>query len=93
VHPRYTDLRDWRGRETADLVYLDNTGRLSHCLREHCTGSFPSQIATDHDHALNPIEYYLEVKSTPGQRSARFYMSGGQYNRVSAWFRSVRNSH
>ena len=82
IHPRYAGLRDWLGRETTDLVYTDSTGHLTRYLRGHCNGGFPAQIVMDHDHARHPIEYYLEVKSTPGRRSTRFYMSDGQYNRV-----------
>lgn len=51
-------------------------------LREQCTGGFPVQISTDHNHEAKPIEYYLEVKSTPGANNTRFFMSGGQYERV-----------
>ncbi|KAJ8108745.1 hypothetical protein OPT61_g7958 [Boeremia exigua] len=82
IHPNYANVRDWSGRETTDLVYKDHTGDLTRRLRERCKGGFPVQIAIDHDHALRPVEYYLEVKSTPGQSRTRFYMSGSQYDRM-----------
>lgn len=82
VHPRYAELRDWSGRETADIVYTDRNGSLTQYLRDHCNGGFPSQISLFHNHALHPIEYYLEIKSTPGLCSTRFFMSGSQYKLV-----------
>lgn len=80
---RFADLANWVGRETADLVYKDETGELTRYLRDHSEGSFPYQIREDWDFQARPIEYYLEVKSTTGACGTRFYMSNGQYKRVS----------
>jgi hypothetical protein len=75
-------MANWVGRETADIVYKDETGDLTRYLRENCEGSFPHQILQHWDFAAHPIEYYLEVKSTTGPCANRFYMSNGQYKRV-----------
>jgi hypothetical protein len=82
LHEHYTDMANWRGRETADIVYKDCDGSLTRWLRQNCTGGFPEQIADDHHFAAYPIEYYLEVKSTTGTCSSRFFLSSGQYKRV-----------
>ncbi|KAF2654846.1 hypothetical protein K491DRAFT_599984 [Lophiostoma macrostomum CBS 122681] len=81
IHPRYEGIRDWRGHETADIVYTDRNGALTQYLRNVCEGSFPTQLA-DHDHVTHPIEYYLEVKTTTGECETRFYMSNIQYKRM-----------
>lgn len=81
VIPGYADLRNWVGQETTDLVYKDHHGLLTQYLRDNCTGGFPLQIPEFHDHAESPIEYYLEVKSTPGPCNTRFYLSNNQYIR------------
>lgn len=65
-------------------MYLDRHGALTAYLRRYCIDSFPSQIPLDHDHQTCPVEYFLEVKSTPGNSKTRFYMSYGQYERVCA---------
>jgi hypothetical protein len=79
----FANMQSWIGRETADIVYKDQTGELTRYLRNHSEGIFPHQIPEDWDFPAHPIEYYLEVKSTTGQCGSRFYMSGGQYKRVS----------
>lgn len=75
-------MANWTGRETADIVYKDDSGQLTQYLREHSEGNFPLQIREDRDFRAHPIEYYLEVKTTTGQCGTRFYMSSGQYKRV-----------
>lgn len=86
---RYAAMQNWVGRETADIVYTDRTGDLTRYLRRECTGGFPEQIALDHDHVGVPIEYFLEVKSTVGACNTRFFLSGGQYKRVSGYYHSM----
>jgi hypothetical protein len=81
-HTHYKDLEPWIGEETADIVYLDNTGGLTRYLRENCVDDFPVQIPLVHDHTTSPIEYYLEAKSTTSHCGTQFYMSGLQYKRV-----------
>ncbi|KAF5665414.1 hypothetical protein FCIRC_10567 [Fusarium circinatum] len=72
IHPDYTDLQAWRGRETADLVYVDAEGDL--------TNTLIGCGYLDHDewHGARP-KYYIEVKTTTGPCSTAFYMSGKQY--------------
>ncbi|ORY18241.1 hypothetical protein BCR34DRAFT_596464 [Clohesyomyces aquaticus] len=82
VHPRYADLQEWRGRETADLVYTDRSGHLTQHLRTNCIGGFPGQIPEIHNFATHPIEYYLEVKTTTSACGTRFYLSNSQYKRM-----------
>ncbi|KAF2680362.1 hypothetical protein K458DRAFT_94472 [Lentithecium fluviatile CBS 122367] len=81
-HSRYADMANWIGRETADLVYTDRDGSLTRYLRENCTGGFPSGIAANRDFVDQPIEYFLEVKTTTGGCGTRFFMSGSQFQRM-----------
>ncbi|KAF5578414.1 hypothetical protein FPANT_10022 [Fusarium pseudoanthophilum] len=68
----YTNLQAWRGRETADMVYVDAEG--------HLTNTLIGCGYLDHDewHGARP-RYYIEVKTTTGPCSTAFYMSGKQY--------------
>ncbi|KAF5680457.1 hypothetical protein FDENT_8396 [Fusarium denticulatum] len=72
IHPDYTDLQAWRGRETADLVYVDAEGHLTNTL----IGC--GYLGHDEWHEARP-KYYIEVKTTTGPCSTAFYMSGKQY--------------
>ncbi|KAF2449759.1 hypothetical protein P171DRAFT_405262 [Karstenula rhodostoma CBS 690.94] len=83
AHARYVNLGSWIGRETADFVYTDRDGSLTRYLRENCFGRWPD-ITLFRDFAQQPIEYFLEVKSTTSSCNTRFYMSGSQYLRVYA---------
>ena len=82
LHAHYAAMANWSGRETADIVYTDISGKMTRWLRRVCTGGFPDQIAKKHDFAECPIEYYLEVKSTTGACGSRFFLSSGQYKLV-----------
>lgn len=75
-------MENWSGHETADLVYKDTTGALTHYLRRNCEGRFPHQILEIWDFASRPIEYHLEVKSTTRPRGTRFHLTGAQYKQV-----------
>jgi hypothetical protein len=83
VSTHFAGLANWLGRETADLVYTDNDGTFTQYLRDHCEGSFPHQIPAARNFETHPIEYYLEVKTSTQAYDTRFYMSSGQYKRVS----------
>ncbi|EWG44972.1 hypothetical protein FVEG_05926 [Fusarium verticillioides 7600] len=72
IHPDYTNLQAWRGRETADLVYDDDEGHLTNTL----IGC--GYLGHDEWHGARP-RYYIEVKTTTGPCSTAFYMSGKQY--------------
>lgn len=80
--PRFANMANWTGRETADIVYNDDSGQLTQYLRDHSEGIFPFQIHEGRNFQTHPIEYYLEVKTTVGPCGTRFYMSSGQYKRV-----------
>jgi hypothetical protein len=80
--PGYRHITNWKGRETADIVYEDCDSKLTEWLDYNCTGSYPA-YDYERDFAEQPIEYYFEVKSTTGACGSRFFLSAGQYKRVS----------
>ena len=82
MHPKYQDLEGWTGRETADLVYIDQDGVFTQYLRATCFGGFPI-LQSGNVEGFQPIEYFLEVKTTTLACDTRFFMSKWQYNRVS----------
>ncbi|KAI5460375.1 hypothetical protein BGZ63DRAFT_387163 [Mariannaea sp. PMI_226] len=73
VHPDYSTLGPSGYRiETADLVYVDATGRLTNLLIDH------GYLDNDGWNGARP-KYYIEVKTTTGPCETPFYMSGKQY--------------
>jgi hypothetical protein len=76
VHEKYCNMEPWNGAETADIVYQDFDGHFTELLIGE--GYLPSAIWR---HATPT--YYLEVKTTTRQGGERFFMSKGQYQRVS----------
>jgi hypothetical protein len=74
-------MGDWRGTETADIVYTDRDGSLTTYLRNHCKGGFPD-FTENTNGVFDPIVYYIEVKTTTSTYSTRFFMSNNQYQRV-----------
>ncbi|KAJ4011027.1 hypothetical protein NW766_007659 [Fusarium irregulare] len=77
VHPDYADLSHWSRRETADLVYIDASGRFTNTLIE-------AGILTADEWSGKQPTYYFEVKTTTGPCKTPFYMSGNQYHLVSS---------
>ena len=77
MHEKYRDMPDWRGQETADIVYED-------CGPDHKLTAFLSRyLLPEHRlHERENIKYYLEVKTTTGDGGNRFFLSKAQYNRV-----------
>ncbi|SMY20401.1 unnamed protein product [Zymoseptoria tritici ST99CH_1A5] len=75
VHPDYTGLERWSGKETADLVYDDVLGELTKLLIDR------GYLASNEWDGRRPF-YYIEVKTTTGSCEAPFYMSKGQYERM-----------
>ncbi|KAF4634009.1 hypothetical protein G7Y89_g4107 [Cudoniella acicularis] len=71
VHPSYQDLGSWDQRETADIVYQDIGSRLTRLLIQR-------GYLEDYWGGAEP-EYYIEVKTTTGNCSDRFFMSANQY--------------
>ena len=82
MHPKYQDLDDWTGRETADFVYIDQDGVFTQYLQTTCFGGF-STLQCGNGEGFQPIEYFIEVKTTASGCDTRFFMSKWQYNRVS----------
>jgi hypothetical protein len=79
IHEDYADMPDWRGTETSDLVYQDESSSFTNLLIEN--GYLPQQAWT----GKNP-KYYIEVKTTttPLSRRLQFYVSQVQYDRMEA---------
>ena len=77
MHEKYRDMDEWRGQETADIVYED-------CGPDHKLTAFLSRyLLPEYSlHERENIKYYLEVKTTTGDCSNRFFVSKAQYNRV-----------
>jgi hypothetical protein len=82
VHPKYQDLEDWTGRETADFVYIDQDGVFTQYLQTACFGGF-STLHCGNGEGFQPIKYFIEVKTTTLGCDTRFFMSKWQFNRVS----------
>ncbi|KAK1634597.1 hypothetical protein BDP81DRAFT_431603 [Colletotrichum phormii] len=75
VHPEYSYVTPWEGKETADIVYDDKSGVLTRTLIDkgylegtHCMSKKP--------------QYLIEVKTTPGDATRPFFVSKHQYNRM-----------
>ena len=77
MHEKYRDMHEWRGLETADIVYED-------CGPDHKLTGFLSRYGRLRDSLVQgaSIRYYLEVKTTTGDCSNRFFLSKAQYLRV-----------
>jgi hypothetical protein len=76
VHPDYSDLMEWTGREKADIMYTDSSGTLTNALIEH------GYLDVHTWNGRRPI-YNIEVKTTPGSCEHPFFMGKNQYERVS----------
>lgn len=76
IHPEYSDLTPWDGRETADITYHDRDGVLTGIFIDK--GYLNSGIWN----GRRP-KYFIEVKSTTGSCERPFFMSKNQYQTVS----------
>ena len=79
-HPDYADMQPWNGRETADFTFDDMRGRLGSLLRDK---GYLDVDATDTNTPGQVTKYFIEVKTTSGPCGTPFYMSKGQFQRVS----------
>lgn len=78
AHPDYASMAAWAGRyEISDLEYDDIAGVFTTHLVNN--GYLPSQLWQN-----KTPKYHFEVKSTPQELEAPFYMSGTQYGKVRA---------
>ncbi|KAF1816496.1 hypothetical protein P152DRAFT_428616 [Eremomyces bilateralis CBS 781.70] len=75
VHKRYSDIQNWAGSETADIVYQDRDCTLTKLLVEK--GYLRADVWADHS-----PEYYIEVKTTVSTLKTPFYCSQLQYDRM-----------
>ncbi|KAK7453070.1 hypothetical protein Landi51_04065 [Colletotrichum acutatum] len=75
VHPEYSYVTHWEGQETADIVYNDKFGVLTKILIER--GYLEPTKWVD-----KKPQYFIEVKTTPGDAARPFFVSKYQYNRV-----------
>jgi hypothetical protein len=64
-------------REEADIIYHDTSGVFTQFLLDKLY-----LTPSNRWKGARPV-YYIEVKATPGECPAKFYMSKGQYQRVS----------
>ncbi|KAH7320590.1 hypothetical protein B0I35DRAFT_459384 [Stachybotrys elegans] len=72
IHPEFTHLTQWSGRETADFVFEDSGGALT--SRLVMNGYLNSE-----EWAGRQPRYFIEVKTTPGPRDTPFYVSKSQW--------------
>lgn len=72
-------MQPWTSRETADIVYKDTTGSFTEKLIDD--GYIDND---DGDWNEAKPTYYIEVKTTTGPCHTQFFMSGNQYQLVSA---------
>ena len=76
IHPEYSDLTVFAGRETSDIVYDDASGILTELLITK------GHLSNTHWAGKTP-RYYIEVKSTLDRCETPFYVSDDQAERVS----------
>jgi hypothetical protein len=74
VHPEYSGLEPWNGTETADIVFDDDEGELRFVFEE---------LEYDLSAFSERAKFFIEVKTTTGACTDKFYMSGPQYQRAS----------
>jgi len=69
-------MPDFKGPESSDIVYDDVQGEFTNLLMEngHLSGE---------SWAGKTPRYYIEVKTTTLDCATQFFVSGGQYTRVS----------
>lgn len=75
-HPDYTDLEAWHGQETSDIRYFDIDGSLTKLLIDE--GYLEASIWEG-----KRLDYYIEVKTSTGPCATKFFMTPGQFGRVS----------
>ena len=77
MHEKYRDMDEWSGSETADIVYEDCAPdrKLTGFLLKYL---LPGYSLREREN----IKYYLEVKTTIGDCSNKFFLSKAQHLRV-----------
>ncbi|KAK3367905.1 hypothetical protein B0H63DRAFT_489977 [Podospora didyma] len=74
-HPEYADIASWNGRETADIMYNDDTGAFTDFLVDK--GYLDPEVW-----AGAKLKYFFEIKTTTGTCRTPFFMSNHQYSRM-----------
>jgi hypothetical protein len=77
VHERYSDLGQWSGIETSDIVYFDSESTLTDLLIRH-------GYLTRETWSRRTPTYYIEVKTTMGDVDRPFFCSQPQFDRMEA---------
>ncbi|KFY37775.1 hypothetical protein V494_04632 [Pseudogymnoascus sp. VKM F-4513 (FW-928)] len=75
VHPAYSNLTAWNGREISDIVYSDISGVLTGLLIDK------GYLSRDVWKGKKP-KYFIEVKTTVSSCDTPFYMSKAQYAKM-----------
>ena len=79
--PQYADLQNINSSgEESDLIFTASPSLLTTTLRSHLIGGLPAGF--DQEDPEQDIEYYFEVKTTPGKSTRAFFMSNKQYKRM-----------
>lgn len=77
VHPDYRDMSPWTGDEESDIMY---TGRCPNLINFLVDAAQPHTYPAFLNNGLTTdVNVHLEVKTTTGPCSARFFMSKCQY--------------
>ncbi|KAK1512450.1 uncharacterized protein CCOS01_14690 [Colletotrichum costaricense] len=76
-HPDYTEMPQWDGYETSDIVYQDTSNLLTALFIEK--GYLREQPRAS---VSSGLKYFIEVKATTGPCETPFFMSPAQYQRV-----------
>lgn len=77
----YRDMQPWTGREVSDIMYLGDCNQLRQFLRQHSSNPYPPWIDAT---TPTPLQYHIEVKTTPGPCNTPFFMSQNQYRLMRA---------
>src|SRR3569833_781709 len=76
VHPEYSGMLPWTGRETSDITYDDRTSVLTNTHNNKEKHTQPDK------RQRRNLKYYIEVKSTFGSCDTPFFMSDNQNHKV-----------
>ncbi|KAI1132406.1 hypothetical protein F5Y10DRAFT_231100 [Nemania abortiva] len=74
-HPDYSNMSEWVGWETSDIVYTDSTGALTAAFIHH-------GYLSEEKWGGRKLRYYIEVKTTTAPSQRPFFMGSPQYSRI-----------
>ncbi|KAI1353752.1 hypothetical protein F5Y01DRAFT_50390 [Xylaria sp. FL0043] len=87
AHPFYADMEPWSGRETADIVYPDQTGAFTELLLDR--GYLEGDA---HAWEGKTPTYLIEVKTTTLSANAPFFVSRRQFQRMREHVNAIDSS-